>query len=277
MLTDQAVITLNKKILNGLIGGPIKESRTYRTEEGEAIMSNELLSVIVAENDLSKYTKVIPTDQAHGVYPYLDITGSVLSEHEEIVESEIVPNVNMIDINYTIKTYRGSLPISIELVEDIADSGVDYGEELGAIAKQIDVNTKNKELIEVMKEATAKTTVDEKELASIINKDLSSSFNIKLFLSASMYNSLDEKGMIEYIKDYPTFKGKEVIKIDDSLMGTGKGFIGDLKHYVHLFDRKYITLKEANHTDFTRPITVVTRFDVAKANESAGYYITYTG
>ena len=238
----------------------------YITNKNETLIGNDLLSVLNIKNDLTKYVKTVSVEKLSGQYPYLKYDNAELQEVADLEQSGNVQDVEIINIDYEVKTYRFILPISLELFQDVKDSQLyDISETVAGKAKQIDINTKNRIILNKFKLATPKAVTGINGLTTLINKDIKSIYDIKLFISSSLYDLLDQAGKIEYIEPYPTFKGKEVVKVDDTKLGLEGdlvGFVGDAKEYLHLFDRNYVTIKDNRDRDFSRPILVATRFDI---------------
>ncbi len=79
-----------------------------------------------------------------------------LAEVAKLEDNPRLPEADIINIEYELKTYRGQIPISIEILQDAEDMGIDYGETLAEYSKQIDINTKNREIINLFKNAELK-------------------------------------------------------------------------------------------------------------------------
>ena len=245
----------------------------------ETILSKELLDDIEIEHDLTKYTKVVEVTDGEGTYAYMGLEDTDLPSVPELEKGTDPLGINIKDVPYEIKTYRGALRISTELIQDFEDNQIDYGEMLAEFSKQVDVNTKNREIIALLKQAKQKAVATTDELITHVNTDFLSAYDIKLFLSSSFYNLLDQDELIEYKDGLALFKGKEVIKIDDNKLGAEGdfvGFVGDLERYLHLFDRQFISLKFASHTDFSQPLAIATRFDCQITDNTAGSFVTYS-
>ncbi len=270
-------------MLDGLVRGKQRDYKEFMTENKETIVSNELLTILSSRGgDLTKYVKEIPVTTGNGTYPYMKLQDLELAEVAKLEDNPRLPEADIINIEYELKTYRGQIPISIEILQDAEDMGIDYGETLAEYSKQIDINTKNREIINLFKNAELKTITGKDGLTTLINTGFISAYEIKLFISASLYDLLDKANAIDYTKGYPEYKGKEVIKIDDTSIGTSEGgdlvgFVGgDSMHYIHLFDREFVTLKFMNNIEFGKQLAIATRFDTKVADADAGYYITFT-
>lgn len=298
MLRGQLEVKKNLQMLDGLIRGKQRDYQEFITEDNEILLSENLLSTLATNNDLTKYVKNIPVLRANGSYPYMNIQSSELASVSELVkdleaqaepvkmdlvdnpliQASHIPNINITPIDYVIETYRGKLDLSIELGQDIEDSGIDLGLVLADISNKVDKQTKNREIISLFKSATPKSVTGTDELISLIN-GYPTAYGIKLYISSSLYDVLDKVGLIEYTEGRAEFKGKEVVKIDDTKIGETQGdlvgFVGDAYNYIHLFDRNKVTLKHTVSKTFSTPINIATRFNVKVADDEAGNFITF--
>ena len=64
--------------------------------------------------------------------------------------------------------------------------------------------------------------------------------------------------------------------MSDELIGENAGFVGDIKRALLFVDRKDLGLRWADNEIYGQYLQAVVRFDVKKADEKAGYYVTYT-
>ena len=75
------------------------------------------------------------------------------------------------------------------------------------------------------------------------------------------------------------FKGKVIYTLPDEMLGSEgelKGFIGDPKAFVTLFDRMATTAKWVNNDIYGEVLALFVRFDTKKTDEAAGKFVTYT-
>lgn len=261
----------------------------FTTTDGAGIIAEELLEPaeqLSNRVDLTKYVSEIPVNRASGKFPFVKGTDSKLVSAAELEANPELPQPEVIPISYSIATYRGALPIAQEAVDD---ADYDVVEVVVTNAKQVDVNTKNEKIETLFKTATAKAVTGLDGLTTLVN-GFKSAYDVKLFLSSSLFDTLDKMKdttgkyhVFNHESSFPSgvsFKGHEVIKIDDTEIGTLagdlKGFVGDSKQFIALFNRKLVTVKWNNSKDFTTPLLCSSRFDTKVADTEAGYYITYT-
>lgn len=267
-----------------------KQSRAgFTTTDGAGIIAEELLQPaeqLSNRVDLTKYVTEIPVNTASGKYPFVKGTDSKLVSVAELEANPELPQPEIIPITYSIATYRGALPIAQEVVED---ADYDVVEVVVTNAKHADVNTKNDKIEALLKTATAKAVTGLDGLTTLVN-GFKSAYDVKLFLSSTLFDTLDKMKdttgkyhVFNHESSFPSgvsFKGHEVVKIDDTEIGTLagdlKGFVGDSKQFIALFNRKLVTVKWNGNKDFTTPLLCSSRFDTKVADTEAGYYITYT-
>lgn len=267
-----------------------KQSRAgFTTTDGAGIIAEELLQPaeqLSNRVDLKKYVTEIPVNTTSGKYPFVKGTDSRLVSVAELEANPELPQPEVIPISYSIATYRGALPIAQEVVDD---ADYDVVEVVVTNAKQADVNTKNDKIETLFKTATAQAVTGLDGLTTLVN-GFKSAYDVKLFLSSSLFDTLDKMKdttgkyhVFNHESTFPSgvsFKGHEVIKIDDTDIGTLagdlKGFVGDSKQFIALFNRKLVTVKWNGYKDFTTPLLCSSRFDTKVADTEAGYYITYT-
>lgn len=261
----------------------------FTTTDGSAILAEELLQPaeqLSNRVDLTKYVTEIPVNRASGKFPFVKGTDSKLVSVAELEANPELPQPEVIPISYSIATYRGALPIAQEVVDD---ADYDVVEVVVTNAKQVDVNTKNEKIETLFKTATTKAVTGLDGLTTLVN-GFKSAYDVKLFLSSSLFDTLDKMKdttgkyhVFNHESSFPSgvsFKGHEVVKIDDTEIGTLagdlKGFVGDSKQFIALFNRKLVTVKWNGNKDFTTPLLCSSRFDTKVADTEAGYYITYT-
>ena len=61
------------------------------------------------------------------------------------------------------------------------------------------------------------------------------------------------------------------------LQGEAKAFVGDLKRGVFFADRSDLSVTWQDHNIYGRFLMGAFRFDVKKADENAGYFVTFNG
>jgi len=269
--------------------GAVKERAGFTSVEGGALIPEELLSPQITptdEIDLSKLVNVAKVNSGAGKYPVIKKSGSKMNSVAELAANPELAKPKITEVKYDIATYRGYIPVSQEVIDD-ADYDV-----TSLIAEEIkdqELNTKNNTIAAVLKTATAKAVTGIDGLKGVFNKDLKRVYKGKAIISASLFNALDttkDKNGRYLLQDDITVEsgkklfGKEVIVLDDDMIGTSTGdlvgFIGDPKAFATLFDRKQVSVKWVDNDVYGQLLAGYVRFDAKAVDTEAGYYITYT-
>lgn len=235
--------------------------------------------------DLKNYVKNVSVNSASGKYPVIAKSGSKMSTVEELEQNPELSKPKISNIDYSIATRRGYIPISQEAIDD-ADYDV-----TGLIRDEINDqsrNTRNTDIATVLKSATAKSVTGLDGLKDLVNKEIKKVYPVKFIISASLYAELDklkDKNGRYLLQDSITslsgkmLFGKEVIVLDDEMIaGAGelKGFVGDPKSFCAFFDRKQTSVEWVDNQIYGKLLAGIVRYDVKKTDTDAGFYITYT-
>ena len=265
------------------------ESRGMTSVEGGALIPEELLApALVPEDvvDLKKYVNVIQVNTASGKYPVIAKSGTKMATVAQLEANPKLANPKFTEVDFSVATRRGYIPISQEIIDDATYDVT------GLIADEITgqtLNTTNADIATVLKTATAKAVVGVDGLKDIINVTIKRVYNVKLIVSASLYNELDklkDKNGRYLLQDSITaasgkvLLGKEVVVLDDDIIGTKSGnlvgFLGDPKEFASYFDRKQTTVAWIDNQIYGKLLAGIIRYDVKKTDTNAGFYITYT-
>lgn len=235
--------------------------------------------------DLKNYVKNVSVNSASGKYPVIAKSGSKMSTVAELEQNPELSKPKISNIDYSIETRRGYIPISQEAIDD-ADYDV-----TGLIRDEINDqsrNARNTDIATVLKSATAKSVTGLDGLKDLVNKEIKKVYPVKFIISASLYAELDklkDKNGRYLLQDSITSSsgkmlfGKEVIVLDDEMIaGAGelKGFVGDPKSFCTFFDRKQTSVEWVDNQIYGKLLAGIVRYDVKKTDTDAGFYITYT-
>lgn len=279
-----------KKAINGYVRKQERAAVTgFKTTDGEVLIPEELLQAYkkpVDQVDLKQYVRTVKVNSKTGSLPVIKRAEGTMNTVEELAANPELAKPTFTEVKYNVKTYRGYVPVSQEIIDD-ADYDV-----TGLIAEAINdqtLNTTNKAIATVVKGLTAKSVTGVDGLKDLINKDIKKVYNVKLYVSASLYAALDklkDKNGRYLLQDSITaasgkmLLGKEVVVLDDDVIaesaGEMKGFVGDLAAAVTYFDRVQTTVRWTDNEIYGQLLSGVTRFDVQKVDTDAGFYITYT-
>lgn len=268
-----------------------KEARAdgFKSTEGEAIIPVDLMQPREAkqdQTDLISLVNVVKVKNASGKWTLVKLTDQTMNTVEELEENPSLAKPSFTKVNYDIKTRRGHLPVSQELIDD-ADYDV-----MGLVAKQAKNQeriTKNKEIAKVLKKATAKSAAGLDGLKDILNVELKPYYNATIVCTQSMFAALDKikdkdgRYMLQTDITSPTgykFAGRVIVVYPDDIIGDSKGdlkaFIGDIGEFATLFDRAQTTVKWQDDKIYGQYLATANRFDVVKVDGDAGFYVTYT-
>ena len=269
--------------------GAQRASAGFTSVEGGALIPEELLApAIVPEDvvDLKKYVNVIQVNTSTGKYPVIAKSGTKMATVAELEANPKLANPKFTDVDFSVATRRGYIPISQEIIDDATYDVT------GLIADEITdqtLNATNADIATVLKTATAKAVVGVDGIKDTINVAIKRVYNVKLIVSASLDNELDklkDKNGRYLLQDSITaasgkvLLGKEVVVLDDDIIGTASGnlvgFLGDPKAFMSYFDRKQVSVAWVDNQIYGKLLAGVVRYDVKKTDAEAGFYITYT-
>ncbi|PMD71498.1 phage major capsid protein [Companilactobacillus nuruki] len=233
--------------------------------------------------DLGRFVNHKSVTTATGSYPIRKKATAKLNTVAELEKNPELAKPNFTEISYKVQTRRGAEPVSQESIDD---SAVDLIPFLVNDANEQKINTTNADIaaiFESFKPLTVKTLDDIKH---INNVDLDQAYNRSIVATGSFYQWLDtlKDGNGRYLlqTDVKSASGTSifgipVFKIDDGLFGVkgdAHAFIGDLNRAIFYADRAQITARWVDDTVYGQYLQVGTRYDIVKADENAGYFLT---
>ena len=233
--------------------------------------------------DLKNYVKTV--NSASGKYPVIAKSGSKMNTVAELEQNPELSKPKIENVDYSIETRRGYIPISQEAIDDASYDVT------GLIRDEINDqsrNTRNADIATVLKSATAKSVTGLDGLKDLVNKEIKKVYPVKFIISSSLYAELDklkDKNGRYLLQDSITsasgkiLSGKEVVVLDDDVIaGAGelKGFVGDAKSFCTFFDRKQTSVEWVDSQIYGKLLAGIVRYDVKKTDGEAGFYITYT-
>src|SRR5690554_990155 len=209
----------------------------FKVVDGGVLIPEEILAPQKEKKDaldLTKYVHVIKTNRGSGKIPLIKKSGSKMNTVAELEKNPELAKPEIDDVSFDIDTYRGYIPVSQEAIED-ADYDI-----TGLIAEEIadqELNTKNAAIVTILKSAPAPEYDESEEalpvvgidgLKTVLNTKLKRVYNVKLYVSSSLYNELD------ITKD----KNGRYLLQDSISSASGKSFAG----------REVIVLRSEEHT-----------------------------
>ena len=278
---DEVLITMNEAVVPTTDG--VKKTDTTK------VTSEELVTTPIREVnttvDLKQFTTIYPAQKGSGKYPILKHATAKMSSVAELEKNPKLAKPEFQEVDWTVQTYRGAIPVSQEAVDD---ADVDLVGIVAEAAAQIKVNTTNNAIAEVLKGFTAKTVKDLDEIKKILNVDFDPAYDVAFVVSQSFYQLLDslkDQNGRYLLQDSITaasgkvLLGKPVFVVADTVfggVGDAKAFVGDVKRAVLFADRKDLGLRWADNEIYGQYLQAVLRFGVKKVDAKAGYFVTFT-
>lgn len=280
---DEVLITMNEVTPVAPTTDGVKKTDTTK------ITSEELVTTPIREIkttvDLKPFTTIYPAKKASGKYPILKKATSKMVSVAELEKNPKLAKPEFEQVDWSVETYRGAIPVSQESVDD---ADVDLVSIVAEAAAQIKVNTTNAAIADVLKSFTAKAVKNLDEIKGILNVDFDPAYDVAFVVSQSFYQFLDslkDQNGRYLLQDSITavtgkvLLGKPVFVLSDEVLGASgeaKAFVGDFKRGVLFADRKDLGLRWADNEIYGQYLQAVLRFDAVKADEKAGYFLTYT-
>ena len=259
------------------------------TDSGSAaLIPTEVLKphfVNKTRNPLLDLVERVKVNSGSGKYPVIKKTDGAMVSTDELKSNPELGKPAISEIDYSIKTYRGYIPVSQEMIDDadydimaiVEDEVINQGE-----------NTELSLVTAVLKTATQADAAGFDGIKDIYNKKLKSIYKASIVVTKSMFAALDKvkdkdgRYMLQTDVASPTgysFGGKTIYKVDDTVFGNEgdmKFFIGDVTEFVKEFDRSQVSVKWVNNDIYGQLLGLFIRLDMKKVDEEAGFFGTYT-
>lgn len=277
---DEVLIAMNE--ITPTTDGVKKTDTTKVTsEELVTTPAREIKTTV----DLKPFTTIYPAKKASGKYPILKKATSKMVSVAELEKNPALAKPEFEQVDWTVETYRGAIPVSQESVDD---ADVDLISIVAETVGQIKVNTTNAAIAGVLKSFTAKTVANVDDIKKILNVELDPAYDVAFVVSQSFYQILDtlkDKNGRYLLQDSITavtgkvLFGKPVFVLSDEVLGAAgeaKAFVGDFKRGVLFADRKDLGLRWADNEIYGQYLQAVLRFGVKKVDAKAGYFVTFT-
>lgn len=280
---DEVLISMNEVTPIAPTTDGVKKTDTTK------ITSEELVTTPIREIkttvDLKPFTTIYPAKKASGKYPILKKATSKMVSVAELEKNPKLAKPEFEQVDWTVETYRGAIPVSQESVDD---ADVDLISIVAETVSQIKVNTTNAAIADVLKLFTAKTVANVDDIKKILNVDLDPAYDVAFVVSQSFYQILDtlkDKNGRYLLQDSITavtgkvLLGKPVFVLSDEILGASgeaKAFVGDFKRGILFADRKDLGLRWADNEIYGQYLQAVLRFGVKKVDAKAGYFVTFT-
>ena len=253
-----------------------------------ALIPTEVLKphfVNKTRNPLLDLVERVKVNSGSGKYPVIKKTDGVMVSTDELKSNPELGKPAISEIDYSIKTYRGYIPVSQEMIDDadydimaiVEDEVINQGE-----------NTELSLVTAVLKTATQADAAGFDGIKDIYNKKLKSIYKTSIIVTKSMFAALDKvkdkngNYMLQTNVASPTgysFGGKTIYKVEDTAFGNEgemKFFIGDVAEFVKEFDRQQVYVKWVNNDIYGQLLGLFVRWEIKKVDEEAGFFGTYT-
>lgn len=259
------------------------------TDSGSAaLIPTEVLKPHFLEktrNPLLDLVQRVKVNSGSGKYPVIKKTDSKMASTDELKANSELGKPSISEIDYSIKTYRGYIPVSQEMIDD-ADYDI-----MSIVEDEVFNQGENTELslvATILKSATQADAAGFDGIKDIYNKKLKSIYKASIVVTQSMFAALDKvkdkngRYMLQTDVASPTgysFGGKTIYPVDDTVFGSEgdmKFFIGDVSEFVKLFDRSQVSVKWVNNDIYGQLLGLFIRLDVKKVDAAAGFFGTYT-
>ena len=236
-------------------------------------------------NPLLDLVQRVQVNSGSGKYPVIKKTDGKMVSTDELKANPELGKPSISEIDYSIKTYRGYIPVSQEMIDD-ADYDI-----MSIVEDEVFNQGENTELsliAAVLKTATQADAAGFDGIKDIYNKKLKSIYKASIVVTQSMFAALDKvkdkdgRYMLQTDVASPTgysFGGKTIYTVDDTLFGNEgdmKFFIGDISEFIKLFDRSQVSVKWVNNDIYGQLLGLFIRLEVKRVDEAAGFFGTYT-
>lgn len=236
-------------------------------------------------NPLLDLVQRVQVNSGSGKYPVIKKTDGKMVSADELKANPELGKPSISEIDYSIKTYRGYIPVSQEMIDD-ADYDI-----MSIVEDEVFNQGENTELsliAAVLKTATQANAAGFDGIKDIYNKKLKPIYKASIVVTQSMFAALDKvkdkdgRYMLQTDVASPTgysFGGKTIYPVDDTVLGAEgemKFFIGDISEFVKLFDRSQVSVKWVNNDIYGQLLGLFIRLDVKQVDEAAGFFGTYT-
>lgn len=259
------------------------------TDSGSAaLIPTEVLKphfVNKTRNPLLDLVSRVQVNSGTGKYPVIKKTDNKMVSIEELKTNPELAKPNITEVDYSVKTYRGYIPVSQEMIDD-ADYDI-----MAIVGDEVANQGENTELslvAAVLKTATPADATGFDGIKDIYNKKLNPIYKASIVVTQSMFAALDKvkdkegRYMLQPDVTSPTgysFGGKTIYPVDDTVFGNEgemKFFIGDVSEFLKEFDRAQVSVKWVNNDIYGQLLGLFIRLDVKKVDEAAGFFGTYT-
>lgn len=280
-----------RDLLNEFLHSKGEKREGIKSTDVGAVIPKEIIynpeAAITTVTDLSSLVTKTAVTTSKGTYPILKRASTKLPTVEELAKNPELGKPAFTNVEWSVDTYRGYIPVS---QESIADAEVDLVALVSNWINQVKVNTSNEKIAAVLAKFTAKsvktaTLVD--DLKTIKNTSFDPAYNLSWVVTSSAYNALD---LLKDTTGRPllqeeigsatgtTLFGKPLTVVEDIAFGGISGvkqlFIGDLKRASLFANRADAAVRWVDNDVYGQLLQGVLRFGVSSADSAAGVFVT---
>lgn len=260
-----------------------KRANGITTTEAGVVIPKEILDIQKVPTDVRNLSAVInrvSVTSGMGTLPILQKNTARLTTAEERAENPEIANAVLKGVDYKALTYRGALPLSMEMVQDAPNLKTllnTYVQEAKELTEQYQIG-------QVLQTATAVTATTTDDLKTAYNTGLAN-YNRQWVVTESFYNAVDllKDGNGRYLLQDSiasatgkTLFGASVTVVADDVFGGGaKAFVGDPKAFVIEALRSDVSVEWDHNENYEHILAVALRADFNPADTNAGKFITF--
>lgn len=264
--------------------------RRFVSTDGTVLIPTDQIFIpameVKATYDLSTLVNKVSVSAPSGKYPIQKRATAVMHTVAELEANPELAKPAFTNVDFTVETYRGKVPVSQESIDDAA---VDLLALIsGDIATQ-KVNTTNALISTALKTFTAKTATDLDGIKDIMNVSIDPAYNVGIVATQSFFNYYDKlkdttgRYLLQPDLTAPSgksFEGKQITVVRDTDLGSNAGdkvaFVGDTKAAITEFDRAQITARWAENDIYGQVLMLGMRTQIKAVDSAAGFLVTVT-
>ncbi len=260
---------------------------TTTANNGVAIPHDVLQSIEnpANTNSLSGLANHIQVSAPAGTLPVMASTDVSLATAAELVENPRLAELALSGVDYKLKTFRGAIPVSQEMLDDAA-SAANISGLIGDYATQIHNNTLEKDVATALQSAKASTITSFDDFKKAYNDTYKYS-NRVVVVTKSAFDALDTlkdaEGRYLLQDDISSATGKAILGapvyvVEDTRLGTKDGdqlaFVGSVHSFVTVADFKDLRVKWTDDYVYGQQLQLIVREDTIVADPDAGKLLT---
>ncbi|WP_223825142.1 phage major capsid protein [Leuconostoc carnosum] len=262
-----------------------KRDNGMTTTDAGVVIPKEILDIQKVPTDVRNLSAVVnrvSVTSGMGSLPILQKNTARLTTAEERAENPEIAKAILKSVDYKALTYRGALPLSMEMVQDAPN----LKKLLNTYVQEAKELTEQYQIGQVLKTATAVPATTTDDLKTAYNKGLAN-YNRQWIVTESFYNAVDllKDGNGRYLlqdsiasASGKALFGASVLIVADDVLGAdgdAKAFVGDPKAFALEAIRSDVAVEWDHNENFERILAVALRADFKPADTNAGKFITF--